>query len=131
MANRKKTPSADGMVELRFNAEPHHKLVVGDQETNGGGTIIVDEATAKELLAADWANVTVADPKTPSWPDDDETLDELAAKLKVELPTVPAGGGIPEPTVADKIAALEAAGFTPATALAAPESTTSDDAQAS
>jgi hypothetical protein len=123
--------SANAKVALRFNGEPHHEFVIGNITVNGGGTFSVDEAIAAELLAAPWANVTLADEKAPTWPRSHDEIDELAKKLDVELPAVPAAGGTTKPTVAEKIAALESAGFTPATALAAAESTTSEDAPAS
>ena len=121
MANRRK-PAEAGTVTLRFNAVPHHVLEADGETTNGGGTITVSEETAQLLLAADWIDVSLADTKTPTWPRGHAEIDALAQRIGVELPAVPAGGGTKPPTTADKIAALEAAGFTPATAFAAAES---------
>lgn len=134
MAKMKKPGSAAaaGNVILRFNAEPHHVLEADGSKCNGGGTITVSAETAKELVAAPWVDVdVVSDEAAPQWPDADAELDALAAKLNVELPQVPEAGGAPAPTIAEKVAALEAAGFTPATAFAAAESTTPSDAPAS
>jgi hypothetical protein len=124
------TPDAE-KVEIRFNGQPHHELVADGITILGGKTGRVSRETADRLVGADWTDVTFADASEPAWPRGHSEIDELAKKLDVELPTVPAAGGAKKPTVADKIAALESAGFTPATALAAAESTTSEDAPAS
>lgn len=112
--------AADGdLVEIRFNGEPGHTLEIDSKTTvEGGKTVKVDQATATKLLAAPWANITLADKSAKAWPDSDAELDELAAKLGVELPAVTHEGGTPQLTLADKIAALEAAGYTPESAAA-------------
>ena len=113
-------PAGNGItVELVFNGEPHHKFVLDATTTvTGGQTFTVSAAKAKELLAASWANVSIANPAAPAWPDSDDAIEELAAKLGVELPSTTNEGGAPEPTLSDKIAALEAAGYTPESAAA-------------
>lgn len=133
MSKKPKKPAATaGTVTLRFNAEPHHILDADGATCNGGGTINVSAETAETLLAAPWVDVDLADEAAaPQWPDNDDEIDALAAKLDVELPQVPEAGGAPAPTIAEKVAALEAAGFNPATAFAAAESTTPSGAPAS
>ncbi len=110
--------NADGEVEIRFDGEPRHKFEVDGIEIYGGKTGMVSAERANELLAAAWANVSLANESAAIWPQDDTEIEELAAKLGVELPTITAEGGSVPPTLADKIAALEAAGFTPESAAA-------------
>jgi hypothetical protein len=108
-------PAKAEKLEIQFNGEPHHRLVLKNgKDVWGGKTALVGADEAHELLAAPWANVTPADKKQPQWPQTDEELDALAERFEVEFPTGGAGGGLPELTVGGKIAYLEAAGFTPA-----------------
>lgn len=125
MAKKKKT--AAGKVAVRFNAEPQHVLDADGVEIRGGDVGLVDAETAETLIHADWTDVTLAD--QPSWPRSHDELDKLAAKFDVELPAVSAAGGQPKPTVSEKIAALEAAGFTPADAATASVGGTASDAE--
>jgi hypothetical protein len=99
-------------IRIRYNAEPQHVLRVDGQEIWGGKEGNVDAATAEQLAAADWIDVTIVDDKTVRWPQGHAEVDAVAKALDVELPDPVVEGRKPL-LVAEKIALLEAAGHTP------------------
>lgn len=108
------------MTRIRFDAPPHHLLVVDAKTTiEGGKEGNVSEDVAAMLVACDYADVTIVDGSTPepTWPGTHADLDALASRLQLIWPVTPEGKT--KLTVADKIAALEEAGHTPESVLEA------------
>lgn len=100
-------------TRIRFNAPAHHKLEVGDVVIYGGkSAVIEDDEQAQELADADWTDVMILPSGRTTWPKTHAKLDELAEQLEVTWPT-PAEGVEPNLTTAEKIATLEAAGYSP------------------
>jgi hypothetical protein len=62
------------MKTLRFNAEPHHVFLEGDEAIHGGQTFDVADHRAAELLAVPANNVTPALPANPKRAEVDEFL---------------------------------------------------------
>lgn len=98
-------------TRIRFNAEPHHVLRASGQEIWGGTEGNVDSDVAETLAAATWVDVTIVDGKA-RWPRTNEALDAIAQALEVEFPD-PVAEGTKPLDVAEKIALLEAAGYSP------------------
>lgn len=96
---------------IRYNAEPQHRLLVGDTEIYGGMEGTVEDTAADELVACDYADVTIVKSNGPSWPDTNAKLDELAAKVGFTWPAPMEGKQ--RLTLVEKIDALTAAGFNP------------------
>jgi hypothetical protein len=105
-------------TEIRYDG-PGHVLVVDAKTTiMVGKTGKVSDEVAQSLVDCSYADVTIVGGAGQHvWPSSHAAIDELAATLGVELPE-PEQGKQKAP-VAAKIAALEAAGFTPESAAAA------------
>lgn len=113
------TTAAKKTVRLRFNAEPQHRLDIGGGKfLHGGDEATVSAELAEAYLAADYVDVSIVDgSRAPTWPRSHEEIDALAERFGVELPQPPADGSR-NVSVAEKVAALEEAGKTPADAAA-------------
>lgn len=62
------------MRSLKFNAEPHHRLEVGDQVVEGGETFDVSEEQAEVLLSDPQYNVSPGNLRSLKRPEIDELL---------------------------------------------------------
>lgn len=122
MANtpKKKQSTGGEKVRIRFDAAEPATLTVDDTTIVPGEELDVHPEVARFLVEATWTNVSIVDGTIlePRWPQDDAALDALAEKLSLRWPD-PAEGNTTL-SVAEKQAALEEAGFTPESVLAAP-----------
>jgi hypothetical protein len=101
------------MTRIRYDSPGLLKL--SETLTLGiGSEADVDDELAQLLLASPdiYGIVAVLDETAPTWPTTHDALDALAAKLAVTFP--PPAAGKQRLSVGEKVAALEAAGHTPA-----------------
>lgn len=115
-AKTKSAPAANGgaddKVRIRFDAEPHHRLIVDDKTTIRGGKEASVSKERAEYLVRNGFSVTVVDGTKFSarWPHDDAELDAIAARVGLNWPATAESASL---SIEEKVAALEAAGHTP------------------